>query len=139
MGAASTSAVASNDIVEELEVIHGHPLLRAPGDVSLDEAMGTAPWALNQAQEVVHRERGDIDDERQRLLLWASMLKEWTTSEKVMEQARERHLDTREELLERHRSAINELDVVSQRMLSDTKELYASAEARANTTIKQEE
>jgi hypothetical protein len=67
------------------------------------------------------------------------MLKEWTTSEKVMEQARERHLDTREELLERQRAAINELDAVSQRMLSDTKELYASAEARANTTIKQEE
>jgi hypothetical protein len=31
------------------EVILGQPTLRAPGDVSLDEAMGTAHWALTQA------------------------------------------------------------------------------------------
>jgi hypothetical protein len=41
MGAASALAVAHDDIVEH-EVIYGHTLLRAPGDVSLDEAMGTA-------------------------------------------------------------------------------------------------
>jgi hypothetical protein len=33
----------------EPEVILGHPTLRAPRDVSLDEAMGTARWALTQA------------------------------------------------------------------------------------------
>jgi hypothetical protein len=41
MGAASALAVARDDIVEH-EVICGHTLLRASGDVSLDEAMGTA-------------------------------------------------------------------------------------------------
>jgi hypothetical protein len=70
MGVATTSVVAGDDIVEEPEVIQGHPLLRAPGDVSLDKAMGTAHWTLIQAQEVLRRERGDINDERQRLLLW---------------------------------------------------------------------
>jgi hypothetical protein len=49
IGAASATVVADNNIMEEPEVIHGHPLLRAPGDVSPDEAMGTAQWALNQA------------------------------------------------------------------------------------------
>jgi hypothetical protein len=53
MGVATTSVVAGDDIVEEPEVILGHPLLRAPGDVSLDKAMGTAHWTLIQAQEVL--------------------------------------------------------------------------------------
>jgi hypothetical protein len=38
---------------------------------------------------VLHQERRDIDEERQRLLLWTSMLKEQTTSEKARAQARE--------------------------------------------------
>jgi hypothetical protein len=42
MGAATTLAIADDDIVEGPEVALGHPLLRAPGDVSLDEAMGMA-------------------------------------------------------------------------------------------------
>jgi hypothetical protein len=33
----------------EPEVILGHPTLRAPRDVCLDEAMGMAHWALTQA------------------------------------------------------------------------------------------
>jgi hypothetical protein len=45
----------------------------------------------------------------------------------------------REELLERHQAAINELDATSQKVISDVNELYASAEARADTTIQQEE
>jgi hypothetical protein len=47
----------------EPEIILGHPTLRAPGDVSLDEAMGTAYWALTQAQNVLYQERGGIIDE----------------------------------------------------------------------------
>jgi hypothetical protein len=43
----------------------------------------------------------------------------------------------REELLNRLHTAINSRD--SQRMLAEAKELYASAEARANNTIKQAE
>jgi hypothetical protein len=139
MGAASASVVNGDNIVEEPEVIHWHPLLRDPRGVSLDEAMGTAHWALNQAQEVLHRERGDVDDECQRLLLWVSMLKVRTTSKKARVQARERHLNMREELLEGQRAAINDLDTTSQKILSNAKELYATAEAQANTTIKQEE
>jgi hypothetical protein len=53
MGAAITLVVAGDDIVEEPEVIQGHPLLIFPGDVSLDVAMGTAHWELNQAPEVL--------------------------------------------------------------------------------------
>jgi hypothetical protein len=48
MGVASTAVVAGDDIVEEFEVVQGHPLLRAPRDVSLGEAMGTTYWVLNQ-------------------------------------------------------------------------------------------
>jgi hypothetical protein len=44
----STEAADDGDAVEP-EVILGHPTLRAPRDVSLDEAMGTARWALTQA------------------------------------------------------------------------------------------
>jgi hypothetical protein len=40
--AAAASTDADNDIVGEPEVILGHPPLMAPGNVSLDEAMGTA-------------------------------------------------------------------------------------------------
>jgi hypothetical protein len=67
------------------------------------------------------------------------MLKERTTSEKARVDARQRHLNTREELLKRQCVAIDELDATLQDMLADAKELYASAEARANTTIKQKE
>jgi hypothetical protein len=55
---------------------------------------------------------------------------------KAKAQAKQWHLNTREELLERQWAIINELDAVSQKVLSDTKELYASAEAWANSTIK---
>jgi hypothetical protein len=74
--------------VEESRVILGHPMLRAPGDVSLDEAMGTARWALTQAQDVLHWKSGGINDERQHLMLWASMLKERTTTERARAEAR---------------------------------------------------
>jgi hypothetical protein len=47
MGAAYTSIVAGDDIAKLPKVIHGHPLLRAPRGVSLDEVMGTARWVLN--------------------------------------------------------------------------------------------
>jgi hypothetical protein len=63
----STEAADDGDGVEP-EVILEHPMLMAPGDVSLDEAMGTAHWALTRAQNVLHRESGGIIDERWRLL-----------------------------------------------------------------------
>jgi hypothetical protein len=48
--------MADDDSTVEPEVILGHPMLRAPGDVSFDEAMGMARWALTQAQNVLHQE-----------------------------------------------------------------------------------
>jgi hypothetical protein len=84
VAAASASTGAYDNITEEPEAVLGHPLLRAPGDVSLDEAMGTVRWALNQAQDVLHWDCGDIHDERRCLLLWTSMLKRRTTSERAM-------------------------------------------------------
>jgi hypothetical protein len=50
--------------------------------------MGTARWALTQAQDVLHRGSGGINDERRRLLLWATMLKERTTTEKARVETR---------------------------------------------------
>jgi hypothetical protein len=67
------------------------------------------------------------------------MLKERTMIEKARAEARQHHLDVREELLNRLQAAINSHDLDSQKMLANAKELYASAEARANSTIKQEE
>jgi hypothetical protein len=80
-----------------------------------------------------------IKAEHRCLLLWASMLKERKASERARAQARQRHLNKREELLESQRCAINELDTASQKVLSDAMELYATAEACANTSIQQAE
>ncbi len=60
-----------------------------------------AHWVFTQAQDVLHRESGGIVDERWRLLLWASMLKERTTAERARTEAKQQHLDVREELLNR--------------------------------------
>jgi hypothetical protein len=67
------------------------------------------------------------------------MLKERTMVERVRAEARQWHLDVREELLNRLQTAINNHDHDSQKMLAKAKELYTSAEARANGTIKQAE
>jgi hypothetical protein len=44
MGTTFITVVAGDDIVEELRAVHGHPLLRAPGDISLDEQWGQPTW-----------------------------------------------------------------------------------------------
>jgi hypothetical protein len=137
-GAFPSTAAADDDVVmEEPGVILGHPTLRAPGDVSLDDTLGMARWVLTQAQNVLRRESGGIVDERQCLLLWASMLQERTMAERARVEARQQHLDVREELLNRLPTAINNRDCDSQKTLAEAKELYASVEARANGTIKQ--
>jgi hypothetical protein len=100
-GGSSSTVAADDDAAVESEVILGHPMLRALEDVSLDEAMVMAHWALTQAQNVLRRESGGIIDERRRLLLWASMLKEQTTAERARAEVRQQHLDVREELLNR--------------------------------------
>jgi hypothetical protein len=98
-GGVFPSIIAADDdvTVEEHGVILRHPMLRAPRNVSLDEAMGMAHWAHTQAQNVLHRESGGIIDEWQQ------------------------HLDVREELLNRLQTTINSCDLDSQKMLADTK------------------
>jgi hypothetical protein len=44
--ASTTSTGTDDNAVEELEVIMGHPSLKAPGTVSLSEAMGPTHFAL---------------------------------------------------------------------------------------------
>jgi hypothetical protein len=67
------------------------------------------------------------------------MLKERTMVERARVEARQQHLDVWDELLNRLQTAINNCDHDSQKTLAEAKELYASAEARANGTIKQAE
>jgi hypothetical protein len=64
------------------------------------------------------------------------MLKERTTTERARAEARQQHLDVREELLNRMQTAINSRDCNSQQTLAEAKELYASVDAQANGTIK---
>jgi hypothetical protein len=83
-------AVADDDVaMEEPRVILEQPTLKAPRDVSLDEAMGMACWAFTQAHNVFCRESGGIIDEQRCLLLWASMLMERTTVERVRVEVRQ--------------------------------------------------
>jgi hypothetical protein len=99
-GGASPSTEATDDNgVVDLEAILGHPTLRAPRDISLDEAMGMAYWTLTHAQNVLHRESGGNINERRPTLQWTSMLMEQTTTERARVEARQQHLDVRDELL----------------------------------------
>jgi hypothetical protein len=79
----AVAADAGADAAGETKVVMGHPTYHAPGDVSLDGAVSTALRALSQVQRVLHREDGDLADERHRLQLWASMLKETTATERA--------------------------------------------------------
>jgi hypothetical protein len=125
-------ADAAADAVGEPEVVMGHPTCHAPGDISLDGAVSTALRALSQVQRVLRREDGDLADERRRLQLWATMLKETTVTERAEARGRQRGFDLQEEAIELR-------DADSRRALADAQELYASAKARANVVIKQEE
>jgi hypothetical protein len=101
MAAATASTGADDNAVEEPEVILRHPGHRAPGDVSLSEVMGTTHFALNQAHNVLRREREDINEEQLCLSVWVSLLKQWTTSEKEKADARQKLLDMMEILFTR--------------------------------------
>jgi hypothetical protein len=81
MVAATTSIGTDDNIIKETEVIMRQLGLRALGIVSLSEAMGTTHFVLNQAHDVLCREREDIDEEWLRLSVWVSLLKKRTTSE----------------------------------------------------------
>jgi hypothetical protein len=110
----------------------GHPTYHAPGDISLDGAVSMALRALSQVQRVLRQEDGDLTDERRRLQLWASMLKETTVTERAEARGHQRGFDLQAEAIELR-------DADSRRALADAQELYASTEARAAVVIKQEE
>jgi G:T/U-mismatch repair DNA glycosylase len=74
MVAAIALTGADDNTIEKPKVIMGHPGLRAPGTVSLSEAMGTTHFVLNQAQDVLYWEREDINEERLHLSVWVSLL-----------------------------------------------------------------
>jgi hypothetical protein len=129
MVATTPSPGADDDAIEELEVILGHPFLKASGDVSLFKAMGAAHWMLIQTHDVLHRDRGDIDDKQRCLLLWVSLLRKRMASEKEKAKARQKHLHVMEILLDRKQAVAEKLDAKFQKLLADTKDLYTTAEA----------
>jgi hypothetical protein len=96
----AAAADAGADAAGETKVVMGHPTYHAPGDVSLDGAVSTALRALSQVQRVLRREDGDLADERQRLQLWASMLKETTATERAEARGRRRGFDLQAEAIE---------------------------------------
>jgi hypothetical protein len=83
-------------------------------------------------QRVLHREGEDLADERHRLQLWTNMLKRTMMSERAAARARQHGFDLQVEV-------IAQCDADSRRALADARELYASAEARASATTKQEQ
>jgi hypothetical protein len=131
LGTAAAADVGA-DAAGETKVVMWHPTYHAPGDVSLDGAVSTVLRALSQVQRVLHWEDGDLTDERQRLQLWASMLKETTATERAEARGRQRGFDLQADAIELR-------DADSRRTLADAQELYASAEAHPAVVIKQEE
>jgi hypothetical protein len=89
----AAAADAGANAVGETEVVMGHPTYHAPGDISLDGAVSTALRALSQVQRVLRREDRDLADERQRLQLWASMLKETMATERAEARGHQRGFD----------------------------------------------
>jgi hypothetical protein len=85
---------------------------------------------------VLRRERAYLDEEQLCLLVYFSLSKEVTTSEKMKAEVRQKFADVMEILLDRQQAAINELDAQAQQMLADAMSMYADVEARTNTTIK---
>jgi hypothetical protein len=110
MVTATASASVDDNVIEEPEVIMMHPGLRATGVVCLSEAMGTTHYVLNQAHDVFHRERENINEERLRLSVWVSLLKKRTTSKKEKAEVRQKHLDVMEILFSRRQAVADKLD-----------------------------
>jgi hypothetical protein len=70
------------------------------------------------------------------LLTWGSMLKKQTASEKQKAVVAREWLDEKQSLLAKDEIAIGELDAQVRKLMEGAKELYAQAEAHADTTIK---
>jgi hypothetical protein len=70
MAGATASTGDDDNVVEGPKVVMGQPSVRAPGHVSLSEAMGTTHFALHQVHDVLRREREDIEEEQLHLTEW---------------------------------------------------------------------
>jgi hypothetical protein len=134
MVATITSTSTDDNAIEEPEVIMGHPSLRVVGTISLSEVMGMTHVVLNQAHDVLHREREGINEERLLLSVWVDMME-------VKEKAEvwQKCLNVMAVLYSRRHAVANKLVAQTQKWLHEAKELYAAAEAGANATIKQQE
>jgi hypothetical protein len=76
LGAASSSTLGDDDNAdEEPEVIMGHPSLGAPEQVFIPTIVDTTLFALHEVRDVLQWERRGLDEERQCLMEWGSLLK----------------------------------------------------------------
>jgi predicted HTH domain antitoxin len=110
MAAATALVGADDNTVEDPKVTMGHPGLRVPGAVSLSKVMGLSHFVLNQVHDVLRREREEINEEWLCLSVLVSLLKKRMTSEKEMAEARQKHLNVMEILLDRRQAVANKLD-----------------------------
>jgi hypothetical protein len=70
--------------------------------------------------------------------MWGSMLKKRTTSKKQKAAVTQECLDEKQSLHAKEEITISELDARPRKLMEGAKELYAQAETRADTTIKQQ-
>jgi hypothetical protein len=117
MSAATTLAAIGDDAPEEPEVIMGHLNLGALRQVSIPEAVDMTLFALQQARDVFLREQKNLDNERVCLLMWGSMLKKWTASEKQKAAATREWLDEKQSLLVKEEISIGELNVQAWKLM----------------------
>jgi hypothetical protein len=142
MARASSSApqkgVAANTLVanDDVEVVIGHPNLRAPGSVSLPKAMSTIFTALHRVGDVLHREWDTIKEEWLKLTEWGSLLKQWTTIKKEKAAVKRKLLNERQDLLDKVQVSIGLLDNKAHKLMANAELLYTDGEARADVTIK---
>jgi hypothetical protein len=88
---------------------------------------------------MLQRERRGLDEERQRLMQWGSLLKKRTTSEKEKATERRQQLNKMEVMLKQEEVTISLLDAQAQELMEKAKELYIAAEACSDANIKAQE
>jgi hypothetical protein len=96
----------------------------------------TTLFVLQQVWDVFLLEQKNLDNEQVCLLMWGSMLKKQTASEKQKPAATREWLDEKQSLLVQEEITNSELDAKAWKLMEGAKELYAQAEAHADTTIK---
>jgi hypothetical protein len=88
---------------------------------------------------VLQQEPAGIEEERQRLTEWGSLLKKWTTSEKQRAMVEWERLSKMEAMVKQEEVTIGVLDAQAQELMEKAKELFVAAEARGEANIKARE